>query len=242
LGQFGPVQYYYSSRHIARDFVSTAAPLTFFLALAAISLPGLRDIVKVWIQSLDPAMSWMLALGAMAGYLLIAYVAGALANRVFLIPRHKWINRWLRFRQRFEYQQFYPSNESAIRAWHAKFFPEWGGLVVTKEAELEHEVDQLLWLFQLVNPAGLDHVYREYAYISMYRQSFVYSCILGWFAYSQRQLSVLWIAIMLAVCAIAAVQANILEAVESEFNFIMSTGSALEAKILPLLVKPGANE
>lgn len=147
--EIGPGQYYYSPRHIARDFVSTIAPFALFSGMTVFGIPRLRSLVVSGVERLEPELSWTIVAVVVAAYVCVAYVAGALANRIFLIPRY--LSQ--AFSDRFEYAQYYPVNAAAITAWHQRFVPQWGFMRVEVESELQQKIDQLVWFFQLSNPA-----------------------------------------------------------------------------------------
>lgn len=223
-------QYYYSPGHIARDFVATVAPFTFFLVLAVLGLPWARDVLFRAIERLEPQLSWILVAVVAAAFVGFAFVSGAIANRIFLIPRGFSVRFSVGLSKLFEYAPYYQENADAIESWHRHYVPEPGALRTKGQRELEQKVDQLIWLFQLANPSGYLNVYREYAFIFMYRQAFVYSFFVGTLALVARVWWLLIMMVVLAASTLIGVAAGGHEAVRSEFNFITATGSWLEMK------------
>ncbi len=168
--------------------------------------------------------SWI-AFGIVAiAYCLFALVCGAIANKAAVrltrcIPR---LNR------RLEFDRFYCKMNAPIEAWCHEYLPEHRELWVDENKKREETIDRLISLFQIYNPSGFMQVYREYAFLFMYRQVTVYVAVLFVCAGILRTWSWFIALLALVVLAVMAVIASMHESVSAEYKFIVSTGAWLE--------------
>lgn len=70
-----PSSYYYSTYHLARDFIGTAAPFTFFITLVALLSPSVEYRIEKIVDVLVRTQSWIIGLFFVGIYVLTASMA-----------------------------------------------------------------------------------------------------------------------------------------------------------------------
>jgi len=217
-------RYYYSAHHLARDVIGTAAPFTLFaITLLAVS-PSLQNILRHQLSSVAEPIDWSVVVIVFIIYLLVAFIAGILLNRVILLYR---IIPGLR-RFGVDLRRFYDANREGIATWYRAYIYDCAELTSVRSDNSVQYVDRLICLLRLYNPAGYSHVYREYMFMFIYRQSIVYAFTLTVILSIQSR----WIpaAASLSATAVLYISATsgLHDAVQAEFNFIVATITWLE--------------
>src|SRR5437879_2074664 len=154
MGDFDPGRYYYSAYHIARDFIATAAPLTFACFAAYAALPPVRQRVDKLFLHIPESHNWLILIIAVVAYCLFALVCGAIANKTALLIRF-----FPGLRRRLEFDRFYRKVDAPIEAWRLAYLPEHRELWVDDATKREETIDCLVSFFRIYNPSGFLHVY-----------------------------------------------------------------------------------
>jgi predicted PurR-regulated permease PerM len=234
MADFDPGRYYYSAHHIARDFVATAAPLTLACLAAYAALPPARQAVDKFLSRIPAAPIWIMLIIAVVAYCLFALVCGAIANKTALLIRFiPGLSR------RLEFDEFYRNANASIEAWRNAYLPEHRELWVNDATKREETIDRLVSFFQIYNPSGFLHVYREYAFVFMYRQVVTYAAVLFAYATALQAWSSSLTFLVVFVLATKALIGSVRECVEAEYKFIVSTGSWLDRERQSIGNAPG---
>jgi hypothetical protein len=215
---FDPGRFYYSAYHIARDFIGTTAPLTLALTTAVVAFADFRHAVQSAAAAVPVTVNLVLILLAAVAYIFCAYFLGAFANLIAILPRRLKV-----FRRTFEYQRFYLKATKSIDSWYTAVKPDLSAAWTDDGSEAEEKVDRLVAYCQIYNPAGYLHVYREYAFLFMYRQGLVYAFALSFVAVLHHQACWTIGFAVAGLLLVGGVYATTQEAVESEYNFIVTT-------------------
>lgn len=222
-----PRLYYFSTYHLARDFIGTAGPFTVFVILAIVLFKPVYELADNVAHEVAPDTSWIIVISAVVAYLLVAFVVGTIANRTVLAIRD-FLERTENWKNKVEYTAFYKTSRTAIEELYDKYIVKTSPLWVDRDLDLFERVDRLCHLFKLYNPSGFQHLYRDYSFVFMYRQAFMYSLVfLGIFVSQGKWLaSIFFVGVTLVV--FLAIKAGVREAVHSEYQFIFATASWLE--------------
>lgn len=224
-----PQRYYFSTHHLARDFIGTAAPLSFFVVVTLLIFERPREMALEIARGLTSEVSWLSVTAVLVTYFLFAFFAGALANRVALFLRDH-LEQKLPWAKEIEYSKIYKHGEGAIKSLYDKYIVATGPLWANPNLELLERIDRLCHFFKLHNPAGFQQLYRDYSFVFMYRQAGVYASILLIVCLSQQR----WLescALAILCCAIVfAIKAGVREAVNSEYQFIFATASWIDQR------------
>jgi len=223
MADFDPGRYYYTAHHIARDFVATAAPLTFICLVACAVLPPVRHYALVLRSGIPESPNWLMLIIAVACYCLFALVGGAIANKAALLFR-----RVPALKRPLDFDTFYCKANVPIEAWRKRYLPQHLELWANETTMREETIDSLVSYFQIYNPIGFLHVYREYAFLFMYRQTAIYALVLCVCAGAIQAWIGCFVFLVVFVLAAIAVIASISESVHAEYKFIVSTGAWLD--------------
>lgn len=220
-----PGSYYYSTYHLARDFIGTAAPFTLFLTFATFLFSPVSEKVRSASETMLRAQSWVTGLFFVGIYLLIASMAGVLCQRFALMFRILWSS--LRKRN-LEYEALYEENEQDIENLYKKYIriPE---LLLVKSTDKRVDfIDRLCTYFRLHNPQGYNHLYREYSLASMYRQAVVYSLLLSVGCMVEAHP---WYGIVFFLASVGlgfAIHYTVRDVARTEYEFILATAAWAE--------------
>jgi len=214
--------YYYSTQHLVRDFVGTVAPFTVFLAAAYVTLPAVRAALEGHAAKIPASPHWLLITAAIGVYILVGYVAGALMNRLVLFYKLAGGVR------RRGIDALYNKNGTAITNWYEAYVPNYGKLEGPATPEPVQMTDRLIGLFRIYNPDGYLHVYREYTFLFIYRLCIGYAVLLAIAAGFEHSWTVAVCSVGTALLFCVVAMSGLKQAVEAEFNFIVSTVAWLE--------------
>ncbi len=240
-------RFYFSTYHLARDFVVASGTFTLFVTLAAIAFKPVQTLVVKCVDAVAAADSWVGGLLFVGVYVALAFTLGVLANRAGMLVEALILK--LDFAKRkWSFEAFYEKGKKEISDLNEKFIKNGSDLYVKSPGKEEEpyeprqQVNYLIGYFRLHNPTGYTHVYRQYAYRSLYRQSATYSfCLcLGQLVYSllRNELSSLgpWIfTILFFLLFLLSASGVVLmkrAVVEIEYEFIVATANFVRGEVV----------
>jgi hypothetical protein len=223
MGEASPVhRYYYSTYHLAGDFVWGVGITSLFLALACILVPEIRCTVSAEVAALDSMKSSSLVIAGVGLFALIMAALSMVTHRIAVVLRD--VIRLLPGKdQSIGFKAIYKDREADINLMYLCHFPEGPSLSLGSTLSPTEKVNRLSVFMKLYNPDGYNHHYRTYAIVSALRQSVLYTILLGLVLAFRNQFpagfSMLALAFIFWLCLRFAAK----ESVATEFDFIVAT-------------------
>jgi hypothetical protein len=223
MGEASPVhRYYYSTYHLAGDFVWGVGIVSLFLALACILVPEIRCTISAEVVALDGMKSSSLVIAGIGLFALILAALSMVTHRIAVVLRDT-IRLLPGKDQSIGFKAIYRSRKDDINAMYLRHFPEGPHLSVGSTLSPTEMVNRLSVFMKLYNPDGYNHHYRTYAIVSALRHSVFYTVLLGLVLTARHQLpaglSLLALAFIFWLCLRFAVK----QSVATEFDFIVAT-------------------
>lgn len=223
MGEESPVhRYYYSTYHLAGDFVWGIGIASLFLTLASILVPEVQAAISAAVDALDRLRSTSLVIAGIGLYALIMAALSMIAHRISSAFRDTFRSLPGRH-QSIGYKAIYERRKDDIATMYRQHFPDGPDLSVRSALSPTEMVNRLSALMKIYNPEGYNHNYRTYTIVTALRQSILYTITLVLLLVARSQywaggFLLIFMTILFTCLRFAAEQS-----VATEFDFIVAT-------------------